>query len=150
MARNSPRLDGTKIHRFREITKKHQIMPYQKTKNNTLKNTRDLEDHPGDVHFSNFGKEHQHIYKELREKGVTGGPSIGFTHYHEKGENKIRGDEETCKKVIGYDCSSIYLKCTALEMATGWYTLRERKMVIVNNQGTVRRWLPILLYLSMS
>ena len=25
---------------------------------------------PADVYFSNFGKEHKHIYKEMREKGI--------------------------------------------------------------------------------
>ena len=84
---------------------------------------------------------------------MTGGPSIGFTRYHETGENKIRGDEETCKKVIGYDCSSIYLKCTALEMATGWYTLREKKDGYRQQSRYSKeaiQWLPILFYLSMS
>ena len=36
-----------------------------------------------DVYFSNFGQEHEYIYKEMREKGITGGPSIAFTRYHE-------------------------------------------------------------------
>ena len=63
----------------------------------------------------------------MREKGVVGGASIGFTRYHEKDETKIRGGEEFCKKIIGLDCNSMYLKCTAKEMATGWYSLREKK-----------------------
>ena len=66
-----------------------------------------------DVYFSNFGQEHEHIYKEMREKGITGGPSIAFTRYHEKGVTRIRGGKEICKKVIGLDCSSMYLECTA-------------------------------------
>jgi hypothetical protein len=82
---------------------------------------------PEDVYFSTFGAEHQHIYEELRRLGICGGPSIAFTRYHEGGVTKIRGGEEVCKKVIGLDCNSMYLKCTAQEMATGWYSLREKK-----------------------
>ena len=40
---------------------------------------------------------------------------------------RIRGGDEVCKKIIGLDCNSMYLECTAKEMATGWYTLREKK-----------------------
>ena len=82
---------------------------------------------PQDVYFSNFSENHAHIYKEFREKGVCGGPSIVFTRYHEAGVTKIRGGTEICKKIIGLDCNSMYLNCTAMEMATGWYSLREKK-----------------------
>ena len=81
---------------------------------------------PDQTYFSQFGKEHAHIYKELRAKGVCGGPSIVFTRYHEAGLTKIRGGQ-TCRKVIGFDCNSMYLNCTSMPMATGWYTLREKK-----------------------
>ena len=53
---------------------------------------------PQDVYFSNFSKNHAHIYKELRGKGVCGGPSIVFTRYHEAGLTKITGGTEISKK----------------------------------------------------
>ena len=82
---------------------------------------------PEDTYFSTFGEEHQHIYEELRRLGICGGPSIAFTRYHEAGVTKIRDGEEVCKTIIGLDSNSMYLECTAQEMATEWYTLREKK-----------------------
>ena len=79
-----------------------------------------------DIYFSNFGYEHSYIYKDLRQKGICGGPSICFTRYHEAGVTKIRGGK-VCKNIIGLDCNSMYLNCTAMPMATGWYSLREKK-----------------------
>ena len=84
---------------------------------------------PQDVYFSNFSKNHAHIYKELRGKGVCGGPSIVFTRYHEAGLTKITGGTEICKKIIRLDCNSMYLNCTSMEMATGWYSLPEKKTI---------------------
>ena len=46
---------------------------------------------PEDVYFSTFGEQHQHIYRELRKKGITGGPSIVFTRYHEADVTRILG-----------------------------------------------------------
>ena len=42
----------------------------------------------GNVYFTSIGKEHKHIYNDLRETGISGGPSIAFCRFHEKGEKK--------------------------------------------------------------
>ena len=47
-----------------------------------------------DVYFANFGQEHEHIYKELREKGITGGPSINSLYTLSRG----RSHEDTRRR----------------------------------------------------
>ena len=37
----------------------------------------------GNDYFVGIGKEHAHIYKQLRELGIVGGPSIIFHRYQE-------------------------------------------------------------------
>ena len=79
-----------------------------------------------DDYFTCIGREHKHIYKDLKELGIVGGPSIVFHRYHEADVTKIKG-KEMCKCVIGFDCNSMYLNCTAKRMCTGYYVLREKK-----------------------
>ena len=52
-----------------------------------------------DEYFVGIGKEHSHIYKELRELGIVGGPSIIFHRYQEAGVTKIKG-KDVCKRRI--------------------------------------------------
>ena len=68
-------------------------------------------------YFAGIGKEHKHIYKDLKERGIVGGPSIIFHRYQVAGETKFK-DKEICKKVIGFDANSLYLWCTAQPMPT--------------------------------
>ena len=79
-------------------------------------------------YFVGFGREHKHLYKTLREN-IVGGPSIIFHRYQERGVTKIKG-EHLCEKVIGYDANSLYLWCLAQKMPTGYYTLREKKIIL--------------------
>ena len=77
-------------------------------------------------YFAGVGKEHAHIYKQLRQLGIVGGPSIIFHRYQEAGVTKIKG-KDLCKKIIGFDANSLYLSCTAKDLPTGKYDLREKK-----------------------
>ena len=78
-----------------------------------------------DDYFVGIGREHSHIYKDLRESGVVGGPSIIFHRRQIAGETLIK-NREVCKKIIGYDANSLYLCCIAQDMPTGFYSLREK------------------------
>ena len=80
----------------------------------------------GRDYFTSIGEEHSHIYKDLRNLGVVGGPSQVIHRYHEKGETKIRG-EKTCEKIMGYDCNSMYVWALGKDMPIGYYILREKK-----------------------
>ena len=77
-------------------------------------------------YFVGIGREHAYIYKQLRELGIVGGPSIIFHRYQEAGVTLIK-EHELCKKVFGYDANSLYLYCTGKDMPTGEYVLREKK-----------------------
>ena len=79
----------------------------------------------GDDYFTNFSKEHGHIYKELRQ-GIVGGPSIVFCRYQEAGITKIKG-KNICRKIIGYDANALYLDCSGKRMPTGRYVVRTKK-----------------------
>ena len=65
-----------------------------------------------DEYFVSFGQEHQDLYKLLKG-AVVGGPSLVFTRYHEKGVTNIRGGDQKCEKVLGFDANSLYLWCLA-------------------------------------
>ena len=80
-------------------------------------------------YFAGIGKEHKHIYKDLKERGIVGGPSIIFHRYQVAGETKIKG-KEICKKIIGFDANSLHLWCTAELIPTGYYCLREKSITI--------------------
>ena len=55
---------------------------------------------------------------------IVGGPAIIFHRYHEQGITKIRGGEETCRKIEGYDANALYLWALMQDMPTGWYVRR--------------------------
>ena len=80
-----------------------------------------------DDYFVGIGREPAHyLYKQLRELGIVGGPSIIFHRYHEAGITKIK-EKDVCKKIIGFDANSLYLSWTAKELPTGKYDLREKQ-----------------------
>ena len=78
-----------------------------------------------DEYFVSFGQEHQDLYKLLKG-AVVGGPSLVFTRYHEKGVTNIRGGDQKCEKVLGFDANSLYLWCLAQLMPTGHYSRRRK------------------------
>jgi len=57
---------------------------------------------------------------------VTGGPSIIFHRYHEKGKTFIRGSK-MCQSIKGYDANALYLWALAQDMPTGFYIQRTSK-----------------------
>ncbi len=76
-------------------------------------------------YFVTISREHQDLYKLLKSS-IVGGPSIIFRRYHERDETWIRNGSELCKKVLGWDCSSMYLYCLAQLMPTGNYSRRKK------------------------
>ena len=81
-----------------------------------------------DAKFALYGEKFKWLYKELRES-ITGGPSIIFTRYHEKGITKIRlskyGTEaELCEAVLGVDANSLYLSSYAQDFPAGDFEVR--------------------------
>ena len=81
---------------------------------------------PKSIYFTRFSKEHSHIYQDLKQFGVVGGPSIIFHRKQIAGQTRIKG-KDLCKKIIGYDANSLYLNCTAQAMPCGFYVLREKQ-----------------------
>ena len=79
-----------------------------------------------DDYFVSFGKQHDYIFQELRNK-IVGGPSIIFTRYAEANVTKIRNGAEYCQTVEGWDANSLYLWGTGQDQCTGPYTLLEKK-----------------------
>ena len=74
-------------------------------------------------YFTTFSKKHSHIYKIVRD-GIVGGASLVFNRYKEKGK-KLKN--ETCQKILGFDCNSMYLWAMGQDHCTGTYRLREKK-----------------------
>ena len=81
---------------------------------------------PAEDYFTGFSSTHSHIYKDMRNFGIVGGPSIIFHRYHEAGITKIK-NKHPCKKVVGLDANMLYLHCVGQNMPTGYYSLREEK-----------------------
>ena len=65
-------------------------------------------DLPNDTFFTIFNQTNSDLHK-LVKSNIVGGPAIIFHRYHEKGITKIRGGEETCRKIEGYDANALYL-----------------------------------------
>ena len=80
-------------------------------------------------YFVGIGKEHSRIYKQLRELGIVGGPSIIFHRYQKAGITRIK-EKDLCRKIVDFDANSLHLSCTAKEMPTGKYILREKNELI--------------------
>ena len=78
-------------------------------------------------YFVGFGKEHKQYAKDLRNS-ITGGPSIIFHRWQERGKTLIKGIKDNfCRCVKGYDANSLYLYCFGQKMPTGWYSIRDEK-----------------------
>ena len=76
-------------------------------------------------YFTNFSSVHEHIYRQLRKLGITGGASVIFHRHQKVGETLIK-NHSLCQTIIGYDANSLYLGCTGEEMPTGYYKVREK------------------------
>lgn len=80
---------------------------------------------PPDTFFSLF-KSDAKFYDQIRDS-VRGGISMMFTRYQEADVTKIRehefGDEaKTCKSIVGFDVSGMYLSVMAQDQPTGAFS----------------------------
>ena len=71
-----------------------------------------------------LGVSNRDLYDTIKE-GIVRGPSIIFSHDHEKDETRIRGvvygdDAKTCEKILGMDANALYLYCMSQPMPTGY------------------------------
>ena len=83
-------------------------------------------DLPNDTNFVTFNQTNSDLH-ELVKDNIVGGPAIIFHRYHEKDVTKIRGGEELCRKIEGYDANALYLWAIMQDMPTGWYTRRREE-----------------------
>ena len=83
-------------------------------------------DLPNDTNFVTFNRTNSDLHKLVKDN-IVGGPAIIFHRYHEKGITKIRGGEELCRKIEGYDANALYLWAIIQDMPTGWYTRRREE-----------------------
>ena len=83
-------------------------------------------DLPNDTNFVTFNNTNKDAHKLVKDN-IVGGPAIIFHRYHEKGITKIRGGEELCRKIEGYDANALYLWAIMQDMPTGWYTRRREE-----------------------
>ena len=83
-------------------------------------------DLPNDTNFVTFNQTNSDLHKLVKDN-IVGGPAIIFHRYHEKGITKIRGGEELCRKIEGYDANALYLWAIMQDMPTGWYTRRREE-----------------------
>ena len=80
-------------------------------------------DLPPDTNFVNFNRTNSDLH-QLVTDNIVGGPAIIFHRYHEKDVTKIRGGDELCRAIVGYDANALYLWAIMQDMPTGWYTRR--------------------------
>ena len=80
-------------------------------------------DLPNNTFFAIFNQTNSDLHKLVKDN-IVGGPAIIFHRYHEQGITKIRGGEETCRKIVGYDANALYLWAIMQGIPTGWYTRR--------------------------
>ena len=83
-------------------------------------------DLPNDTYFTVFNRTNSDLHKLVKDN-IVGGPAIIFHRYHEKDVTKIRGGEELCRKIEGYDANALYLWAIMQDMPTGWYTRRREE-----------------------
>ena len=83
-------------------------------------------DLPNDTFFTIFNQTNSDLHKLVKDN-IVGGPAIIFHQYHEKGVTKIRGGEELCRKIEGYDANALYLWAIMQDMPTGWYVRRREE-----------------------
>ena len=80
-------------------------------------------DLPPDTNFVNFNRTNSDLHQLVKDN-IVGGPAIIFHRYHEKDVTKIRGGDELCRAIVGYDANALYLWAIMQDMPTGWYTRR--------------------------
>ena len=80
-------------------------------------------DLPPDTNFVNFNRTNSDLHQLVKDN-IVGGPAIIFHRYHEKDVTKIRGGDELCRAIVGYDVNALYLWAIMQDMPTGWYTRR--------------------------
>ena len=78
---------------------------------------------PPDTNFVNFNRTNSDLHQLVKDN-IVGGPAIIFHRYHEKDVTNIRGGNELCRAIVGYDANALYLWAIMQDMPTGWYTRR--------------------------
>ena len=81
---------------------------------------------PPDTNFVTFNQTKGDLHQLVKDN-IVGGPAIIFHRYHEKGVTRIRGGEELCRAIVGYDANALYLWALMQDMPTGWYTRRREE-----------------------
>ena len=79
-----------------------------------------------DTNFVTFNRTNSDLHQLVKDN-IVGGPAIIFHRYHEKGVTRIRGGEELCRAIVGYDANALYLWALMQDMPTGWYTRRREE-----------------------
>ncbi len=78
------------------------------------------------ANFALFDEQNKDLHKKFKDN-LVGGASIVFTRHHKAGETSIRGGEERCRKVVGYDANALYLWALGENMCVGAFVRRKRE-----------------------
>ena len=72
--------------------------------------------------FALFDSQNEDLYHKIKQ-GICGGPSIVYTSSMEKGQ-KLKGGDEICKNIFGFDANALYPYCLSQEMPCGTFVRR--------------------------
>ena len=79
------------------------------------------------VYFSCISMKQIPLYKMIKNN-IFGGASILFKRYCKAGSSSINDDKSIkCKRIIGFDCTSMYLYCLAQEMPVNSPIIRKKE-----------------------
>ena len=72
--------------------------------------------------FALFDSKNEDLYYTIKQ-GICGGPSIVYTRSMERGQ-KLKGGDEICKNIFGFDANALYPYCLSQEMPCGTFVRR--------------------------
>ena len=79
------------------------------------------------VYFACISRKQIPMYKMIKDN-IFGGASILFKRYCNAGSSYVNGNKSVkCKKIIGFDCTSMYLFCLGEEMPINFPVVRKKE-----------------------
>ena len=72
--------------------------------------------------FALFDSKNEDLYHKITQ-GICGGPSIVYTRSMKKGQ-KLKGGDEICKNIFGFDANALYPYCLSQDMPCGTFVRR--------------------------
>ena len=80
--------------------------------------------HVAEGRFRHISSSDSDFYKKTRE-AICGGPSILFHRYAEADVTHLKNSSKLAKRILGFDCASMYLWAAGCELPSGDYVVRD-------------------------